>query len=59
MEESGELERLEREIAELRRELDELERSLPKHSVKPSQMMRIEELEALIAQKEAEMGQLG
>lgn len=58
MEGPGELEKLEREIAELRRELDELERSLPKHSVKPSQMMRIEELEELIAQKEAEIERL-
>ena len=43
---------LERELAELRRELQELEASLPKHSVKPAQMMRIEDLEDAIEKKE-------
>ncbi|HEC24270.1 MAG TPA: histidine kinase [Chloroflexi bacterium] len=49
---------LEQEIAALRRELDELLASLPKHSVKPTQMMRIEELEDLIAQKQATLRSL-
>jgi hypothetical protein len=51
-------EQLERELAELRRELKELEASLPKHSVKSSQMMRIEDLEDAIAEKEAALSRL-
>jgi hypothetical protein len=45
--------KIERELAELRHELEELEASLPKHSVKPSQLVRIEDLEDAIAEKEA------
>ena len=51
-------EQLERELAELKRELQELEASLPKHSVKPAQMMRIEDLEDAIAEKEAALSRL-
>ncbi len=36
---------LEEKIAALERELRELERSLPQHSTKPSQLIRIEEIE--------------
>ncbi len=54
-----ERERLQGELAELRRELEELEASLPKHSVKSSQMMRIEDLEDAIAEKEAALSRLG
>jgi ElaB/YqjD/DUF883 family membrane-anchored ribosome-binding protein len=49
------VERLEQEIAALQRELDELVRSLPQHSVKASQMLRIEALEDAIAEKRAEV----
>jgi hypothetical protein len=51
--------RLKGELAELRRELRELEASLPRHSVKPSQLIRIEELEDAIAEKEAALSGLG
>jgi hypothetical protein len=53
-----ERERLQGELAELRRELEELEASLPKHSVKSSQMMRIEDLEDAIAEKESALARL-
>jgi septal ring factor EnvC (AmiA/AmiB activator) len=49
---------LERELAELRRELKELEASLPRHSVKPAQLLRIEDLEDAIAAKEAALSGL-
>ena len=52
------LHRLEEEITLLRRELEELTRSLPRHSVKPTQMLRIEELEEAIAEKEAALARL-
>ncbi len=45
-------------LNELRAELDELVRSLPQHSVKPSQMMRIEDLEDTIAEVEAALARL-
>lgn len=44
---------LQERLAALRREHDELEHSLPRHSVKPSQLMRLEELEDAIAGLEA------
>ena len=37
------------QIAVLQQELDELTAALPRHSVKPSQLLRIEELEDEIA----------
>lgn len=49
---------LEEEIARLRHELEELTRSLPRHSIKPTQMLRIEELEEAIAEKEAALARL-
>ena len=49
---------LQQEIAALQQELDELTASLPKHSIKASQLMRIEELEDQIAEKQAELAQL-
>ncbi len=52
------LHRLEEEITLLCRELEELTRSLPRHSVKPTQMLRIEELEEAIAEKEAALARL-
>ena len=45
-------------LNELRAELDELVRSLPQHSVKPSQMMRIEDLEDAIAEVESALARL-
>jgi chromosome segregation ATPase len=51
-------EQIEQELAELRRELEELEASLPKHSIKSSQLMRIEDLEDAIAEKEAALSRL-
>ncbi len=50
--------RLEAEIAALRRELEELTRSLPRHSLKPLHLLRIEELEQAIAEKEAALARL-
>lgn len=46
---------LEQEIAALKCKLKALMQNLPKHSVKASQLMRIEELEERIAEKEAEL----
>lgn len=49
---------LERDLIALRRELEELEANLPKHSIKSSQLMRIEDLEDAIAEKEAALSRL-
>ena len=51
-------EQLEQELAELRRELEELVASLPRHSVKPAQLLRIEDVEDAIAEKEAALSRL-
>jgi hypothetical protein len=44
------------QLAALRHEYAELERSLPRHSVKPSQILRLEALEDEIAELEALLG---
>lgn len=49
---------LKQEIVTLQRELDELTASLPKHSIKASQLIRIEELEDQIAEKQAALARL-
>jgi replicative DNA helicase len=49
---------LQQEITSLQRELDELNTSLPKHSIKASQLIRIEELEDQIAEKKAMLARL-
>ncbi len=49
---------LEREIGELKAELRDREDSLPAHSVQPHQMLLIEELEAVIEDKEKELNKL-
>ncbi len=52
----GERERLREELARLRKELEERRGSLPAHSVRPHQLLRIEELEDRIAELEALLG---
>jgi hypothetical protein len=50
---------LRRQLSGLRREHEELSRSLPRHSIKPSQMMRLEDLEDEIEEIEAALARLG
>ena len=45
-------------LADLQRELDELVAALPHHSVKPSQLIRIEDLEDEIAEQQAALRRL-
>jgi hypothetical protein len=54
----GKEEDLEREIDELKAQLGDREDSLPPHSVRPEQMLVIEELEAVIEDKEKELNKL-
>ncbi|UCG64666.1 MAG: hypothetical protein JSW12_18945 [Deltaproteobacteria bacterium] len=54
----GKEEDLEREIDELKAELKDREDSLPAHSVRPEQMLVIEDLEAVIEDKEKELNKL-
>jgi ribosomal protein L29 len=49
----SEPEDLDARIAALERELEELRASLPRHSVKPSQLLRIEEVEDELARLRA------
>lgn len=51
-------EELEKEIAELKAQLRDREDSLPAHSVRPQQMLVIEELETVIEDKEKELNKL-
>lgn len=51
-------EQLRQQIADLQRNLDEHVAALPHHSVKPSQMLRIEELEDEIARLKVELNGL-
>ena len=51
-------EELEKEIAGLKAQLKDREDSLPAHSVRPQQMLVIEELEAVIEDKEKELNKL-
>lgn len=50
---------LQQELSGLRQEYEELSRSLPRHSVKPSQLIRLEELEDAIEEIEAALSRLG
>lgn len=49
---------LRQQIADLQRELDERVAALPQHSVKPTQMLRIEELEDSIKHLQDELSTL-
>jgi len=51
-------EELEKEIVELKTQLRDREDSLPVHSVRPQQILVIEELEAVIEDKEKELNKL-
>ena len=54
----GREEELEKEIEALESQLREREASLPAHSVRPEQILAIEELEAAISEKRKELGQV-
>jgi hypothetical protein len=54
----GREEDLERELKALEAELREREASLPAHSVRPEQMLIIEELEMNISEKKRELDRL-
>jgi len=54
----GREQELEQEIRELEEKLRDREDSLPAHSVRPQQMLVIEELEAVIENKEKELNKL-
>jgi hypothetical protein len=54
----GREEELEREIKELQAQLREREASLPAHSVRPEQILLIEELETAIGVKKEELDEL-
>ncbi len=47
------------ELGRLRQELEERRQSLPAHSVRPHQLLAIEELEARVAALERELAALG
>ncbi len=49
----------ERELGELRAKLAESEKRLPAHSVRPHQLLAIEELEGRIRELERELGLAG
>jgi hypothetical protein len=55
----GREEELEKEIKELEAELREREAALPAHSVRPQQILVIEELETAIEGKKKELDELG
>lgn len=52
------IQRLEQEIAALQQEKEEREKALPAHSVRPHQLLAIEELEEEIKRKEEELAGL-
>jgi len=54
----GREEKLEREIKALESQLREREASLPAHSVRPEQLLAIEELETTISEKRKELRRL-
>lgn len=54
----GKEEDLEKEIAELKAQLRDREDSLPAHSVRPHQILLIEELEAVIENRKKELSKL-
>jgi CHASE3 domain sensor protein len=51
-------EELEEEIKALEAELREREASLPAHSVRPQQLLAIEELETIISEKKKELNRV-
>ena len=51
-------EELEKEIEALEAQLREREASLPAHSVRPEQLLAIEELETAISEKRKELGRV-
>jgi len=51
-------EELEKEIEELEKKLRDREASLPAHSVRPQQMLVIEEIETVIEEKKRELEDL-
>lgn len=54
----GEDERLEKEIEELEAKLRDREDALPAHSIRPHQLLLIEELETAIEEKMKELKEL-
>jgi len=54
----GKEEELKREIEELEAKLQDREDSLPAHSVRPEQMLVIEEIETALKGKKAELNEL-
>jgi CHASE3 domain sensor protein len=54
----GREEELEKEIEELEKKLGDREASLPAHSVRPQQMLVIEEIETVIEEKKKELAEL-
>jgi len=54
----GKEEALEKEIEALEAQLREREASLPAHSVRPEQLLAIEELETAICEKRRELGRV-
>jgi len=54
----GNEEELKKEIRDLEEKLKDRETSLPAHSVRPQQMLAIEELETAIEEKKKELGML-
>lgn len=55
MDEDTDIVRLERELAERREFLDDLKRKLPAHSIRPHQLIEIEETEEQIDELLAEL----
>ena len=54
----GRQEKLEKEIRALEAQLKEREASLPAHSVRPEQLLVIEELETTISEKKKELNRV-
>ena len=54
----GAEEDLEKELKALEAELREREASLPAHSVRPQQLLAIEELETIISEKKKELNRI-
>ncbi len=52
------IEDLRQELVVLRQQLEELERNLPRHSVPPTQLIRIEELQDAISEREKALAQI-
>lgn len=51
----GQCQKLEKEIRRLEAEIEEQRLRIPPHSVQPAMLMELEELEAKLAQLEAEL----